>query len=110
MVLNIVDFCGCFGLFFSSRRRHTRLVSDWSSDVCSSDLLQRSQGKFLGGVIALGAEGMPTEYALDLSILDDILPPHTYPDIIAQLQVSALQPISAHGVLIGGSEGLSPDR
>src|SRR5438046_10664840 len=24
--------------FFSSRRRHTRLVSDWSSDVCSSDL------------------------------------------------------------------------
>src|SRR4029450_59661 len=25
-------------LFFSSRRRHTRFVSDWSSDVCSSDL------------------------------------------------------------------------
>src|SRR5258706_7427327 len=25
-------------LLFSSRRRHTRLVSDWSSDVCSSDL------------------------------------------------------------------------
>src|SRR5262249_58954347 len=24
---------------FSSRRRHTRLVSDWSSDVCSSDLI-----------------------------------------------------------------------
>src|SRR5262249_59760723 len=24
--------------FFSSRRRHARLVSDWSSDVCSSDL------------------------------------------------------------------------
>src|SRR5262249_58009983 len=23
---------------FSGRRRHTRLVSDWSSDVCSSDL------------------------------------------------------------------------
>ena len=25
--------------FFSSRRRHTRLQGDWSSDVCSSDLL-----------------------------------------------------------------------
>src|SRR5258706_7166602 len=25
------------GIFFSSRRRHTILVSDWSSDVCSSD-------------------------------------------------------------------------
>src|SRR5438046_7509227 len=29
----------CFTFFFSSRRRHTRLVSDWSSDVCSSDLI-----------------------------------------------------------------------
>src|SRR5262249_59129120 len=29
--------CSVF-FFFSSRRRHTRLVSDWSSDVCSSDL------------------------------------------------------------------------
>src|SRR5256885_2765316 len=26
--------------FFSSRRRHTRLQGDWSSDVCSSDLVQ----------------------------------------------------------------------
>src|ERR1039458_1970022 len=25
------------GFFFSSRRRHTRCLSDWSSDVCSSD-------------------------------------------------------------------------
>src|SRR5438045_7089843 len=29
----------CF--FFSSRRRHTRCLSDWSSDVCSSDLKHR---------------------------------------------------------------------
>src|SRR5215510_9339873 len=27
--------------FFSSRRRHTRWPRDWSSDVCSSDLLVR---------------------------------------------------------------------
>src|SRR4051812_50086183 len=27
--------------FFSSRRRHTRLTCDWSSDVCSSDLSYR---------------------------------------------------------------------
>src|SRR5690606_39573364 len=25
--------------FFSSRRRHTRFSRDWSSDVCSSDLI-----------------------------------------------------------------------
>src|SRR5580698_5407144 len=29
--------------FFSSRRRHTRLTCDWSSDVCSSDLAGRTQ-------------------------------------------------------------------
>src|SRR5256885_11240527 len=28
-------------VFFSSRRRHTRLQGDWSSDVCSSDLMFR---------------------------------------------------------------------
>src|SRR5579862_4045876 len=27
------------GFFFSSRRRHTRWNYDWSSDVCSSDLI-----------------------------------------------------------------------
>src|SRR2546430_12715332 len=29
--------------FFSSRRRHTRFDCDWSSDVCSSDLLALSR-------------------------------------------------------------------
>src|SRR2546430_7553397 len=28
-----------FSFFFSSRRRHTRFDCDWSSDVCSSDLV-----------------------------------------------------------------------
>src|SRR5256885_10665458 len=28
--------------FFSSRRRHTRLQGDWSSDVCSSDLVEKA--------------------------------------------------------------------
>src|SRR5256885_11766473 len=33
--------CALVGVdfFFSSRRRHTRLQGDWSSDVCSSDLM-----------------------------------------------------------------------
>src|SRR5256885_3856142 len=30
----------CFFFFFSSRRRHTRLQGDWSSVVCSSDLVE----------------------------------------------------------------------
>src|SRR5256886_7508680 len=39
-LLEAIACVDCF--FFSSRRRHTRLHCDWSSDVCSSDLkLQR---------------------------------------------------------------------
>src|SRR5688500_20208879 len=34
---------GCVCFFFSSRRRHTRLQRDWSSDVCSSDLFGQPQ-------------------------------------------------------------------
>src|SRR5437879_6852096 len=33
--------CLFFCFFFSSRRRHTRYIGDWSSDVCSSDLAIR---------------------------------------------------------------------
>src|SRR2546422_2801840 len=32
-----------FLFFFSSRRRHTRCSRDWSSDVCSSDLIDTTQ-------------------------------------------------------------------
>src|SRR5205807_7836936 len=40
--------------FFSSRRRHTSLPGDWSSDVCSSDLVavagvRREGGFSVGG-------------------------------------------------------------
>src|SRR5256885_11954287 len=35
-------------LFVSSRRRHTRLQGDWSSDVCSSDLDLRKEMSELG--------------------------------------------------------------
>src|SRR5437763_14142947 len=36
MVFRVALSCNSF--FFSSRRRHTRYIGDWSSDVCSSDL------------------------------------------------------------------------
>src|SRR2546422_7587931 len=34
----------CRSFFFSSRRRHTRCSRDWSSDVCSSDLIEQVEG------------------------------------------------------------------
>src|SRR5256885_3531614 len=39
---------GVGSFFFSSRRRHTRLQGDWSSDVCSSDLRDRDGGLWVG--------------------------------------------------------------
>src|SRR6516225_11921313 len=41
--------------FFSSRRQHTRLTCDWSSDVCSSDL-QRANRRLLAEILH-GDEG-----------------------------------------------------
>src|SRR5256885_8603461 len=41
--------------FFSSRRRHTRLQGDWSSDVCSSDLPLQPE------VIGVSAQLSPAE-------------------------------------------------
>src|SRR6266496_3052872 len=34
----VLDLFEVYFFFFSSRRRHTRSLRDWSSDVCSSDL------------------------------------------------------------------------
>src|SRR5256885_4527007 len=40
-VHSFIDEYVFYFFFFSSRRRHTRLQGDWSSDVCSSDLITR---------------------------------------------------------------------
>src|SRR5690242_21510925 len=47
--------------FFSSRRRHTRLTCDWSSDVCSSDLTTNDT---LSTPTALGIEYVDIPVAL----------------------------------------------
>src|SRR2546429_6030817 len=41
----------CTVFFFSSRRRHTRCSRDWSSDVCSSDLV------FVDKILNPGSDG-----------------------------------------------------
>src|SRR5262245_66404559 len=63
----------CFFFFFSSRRRHTRCLSDWSSDVCSSDLVDERKREMydahfgaadehfkLGDIHDLSARDVPT--------------------------------------------------
>src|SRR5256886_8042036 len=43
--------------FFSSRRRHTRFDCDWSSDVCSSDLLSNAIARY----VVIGPEALMRE-------------------------------------------------
>src|SRR5258706_8350351 len=53
LALGMVSGPGYVIFFFSSRRRHTILVSDWSSDVCSSDLQPLNRKARNGGELRL---------------------------------------------------------
>src|SRR5690606_40584542 len=51
-----------FVFFFSSRRRHTRFSRDWSSDVCSSDLVGEGiqvRAQVVEGPHHLAVDGAP---------------------------------------------------
>src|SRR5438132_12055 len=50
--------------FFSSRRRHTRSLCDWSSDVCSSDLVPKVAKVVLKGKLSAGVVGKDVIIAL----------------------------------------------
>src|SRR2546426_11578762 len=64
--------------FFSSRRRHTRLQGDWSSDVCSSDLaipaLIRAHGEAERIMMAAQAEQAIAEWPRDAAKLVVVRP------------------------------------
>src|SRR2546426_4256773 len=80
--------CILFFFFFSSRRRHTRLQGDWSSDVCSSDLVignnalvvdaAAAEARRLGyraEVLTRGLQGEAREVARELVARARTLPP-----------------------------------
>ena len=64
----VCDVCFFFFFFFSSRRRHTRWSGDWSSDVCSSDLV--SSGR-------QGCECMCTQDNNTISVIGGVRCIHT---------------------------------
>src|SRR5260221_10071201 len=58
--------------FFSSRRRHTRSLCDWSSDVCSSDLTRQvGEPTNTGGGVSCHGEmrARPRPHACDAATL-----------------------------------------
>src|SRR5260370_31543927 len=54
----------CLFFFFSSRRRHTRFKCDWSSDVCSSDLVHFVAADFLREGREVGGGGHDANLAV----------------------------------------------
>src|SRR5437762_5709118 len=57
--------------FFSSRRRHTRYIGDWSSDVCSSDLLDFTEFTLGGTGIGTGATQLQINSGVRPQVLAD---------------------------------------
>src|SRR5260221_5566980 len=52
--------------FFSSRRRHTRSLCDWSSDVCSSDLTSQKSVIEAGLIAGLALRGGHVSFAVEV--------------------------------------------
>src|SRR5699024_11455851 len=77
-----------FIFFFSSRRRHTRSKRDWSSDVCSSDLLYTYQANaelvfrhFANGTDTTVAEVVDIiDFAFTVTDIDELF--HNINDVV----------------------------
>src|SRR5205814_2815059 len=57
---------------FSSRRRHTRCLSDWSSDVCSSDLQIVCGFAYVQAFLLPGFPASPLSFPVDREIAEGL--------------------------------------
>src|SRR3546814_11880330 len=64
-------FCFLFFFFFKQKTAYEMRISDWSSDVCSSDLLLDNVAKYAGSGTLVTIEGRRTLDQLTLSVLDE---------------------------------------
>src|SRR5437764_8771985 len=67
---------GTYSFFFSSRRRHTRYIGDWSSDVCSSDLGRSLVASGFVRGIGRMAEGRRRQVEGDRDVRRHLVPQH----------------------------------
>src|SRR5262249_59579099 len=88
---------------FSSRRRHTRLVSDWSSDVCSSDLSLALATIGLYGVMSYAVSQSTRELGLRMALGAGAAE-------LLRLVVSRGLRLTASGLLLGFGAARSEER
>src|SRR3989337_1179056 len=91
--------------FFSSRRRHTICYRDWSSDVCSSDLVE-SRSETSRGEVGVGIEVSLAE----VSDLLDILRGMSHGEVgeICLPRPYVNQPVPEAGTLKSGDDRQQP--
>src|SRR5437762_9512191 len=77
--------------FFSSRRRHTRYIGDWSSDVCSSDLFrlggEQVSAPHLGVVQRLDAESISNQQQPAPSLIPKGVREHSFEHVHGSVAV-----------------------
>src|SRR2546430_2331070 len=113
-----------FLFFFSSRRRHTRFDCDWSSDVCSSDLIGQMQpeavvaafdahfdyparGSRLDSVVdGVFHQGLQ-EHRRHQSILDGRIQPPMDTETLTQAQLLQVEILTAQRELVSESDQLT---
>src|SRR3990172_11372780 len=77
-------------IFFSSRGRHTRCSRDWSSDVCSSDLLMH-KGSFIEHMTQLGFDFYLVDWGVFGPEDNDLTLEHAVTRILPRLARKALE-------------------
>src|SRR5207245_5338912 len=105
---------------FSSRRRHTRCYRDWSSDVCSSDLVQAGYGVRLHGrrkkaipkplELTVGAADEPPAWVAEADVLilavrDDAISPLA--EALARAEAVRSDQVVLHLSGVQGQEALA---
>src|SRR5438034_10603279 len=83
--------------FFSSRRRHTMSLCDWSSDVCSSDLVTAIKLGVLmiklGQFLSSRADLLPEQALAALSSLQDEVPPAPFSHVVSVIETELGKPV-----------------
>src|SRR3546814_7359608 len=100
----------CFFFFFKQKTAYEMRISDWSSDVCSSDLLGTRLQEALKAADILEAKGLPTTVAdlrfakpLDEKLIRKLLTTH---EVAVTIEEGSIGGLGAHVLTLASDCGL----